>query len=36
MKKNEVTQNGATERPFTGKYNEHHEAGLYFLLFLFT
>jgi len=24
-----VTQNGATERPFTGKYNEHHEVGLY-------
>lgn len=25
----DVTQNNATERPFTGKYNDHHEAGLY-------
>lgn len=25
----EVTQNNATERPFTGEYNENHEAGLY-------
>lgn len=25
----EVTQNAATERAFTGEYNNHHEAGLY-------
>lgn len=25
----EVTQHGATERPFTGEYNENFEAGLY-------
>lgn len=25
----EVTQNSATERPFTGEYNEHFEPGLY-------
>ncbi len=25
----EVTQNSATERPFTGEYYNHHEVGLY-------
>jgi len=25
----EVTQNNATERPFTGEYNNHREVGLY-------
>lgn len=25
----EVTQHGATERPFTGKYNDHFEKGIY-------
>ena len=25
----EVTQHNATERPFTGEYYNHHEAGLY-------
>jgi len=25
----EVTQHSATERPFTGEYNDYHEAGLY-------
>ncbi|MCZ2079586.1 MAG: peptide-methionine (R)-S-oxide reductase MsrB [Bryobacterales bacterium] len=25
----EVTRNKATEAPFTGKYNKHHEAGTY-------
>jgi peptide-methionine (R)-S-oxide reductase len=24
-----VTQEGATEAPFTGKYYDHHEAGMY-------
>ena len=24
-----VTQESGTERPFTGKYNNHFEAGLY-------
>jgi len=25
----EVTQHNATERPFSGDYNDHHEIGLY-------
>lgn len=25
----EVTQHNATERPFTGEFNDHYEAGLY-------
>lgn len=25
----EVTRNSATERPFTGKYHDHHEQGIY-------
>ena len=24
-----VTQEKGTERPFTGKYNDHHETGVY-------
>ena len=26
-----VTQEGATERPFTGRYADHHEDGVYTL-----